>query len=520
MTVVTIETPEPLASQLGAAYNDLEILSENLADAQLALEDRGWTRLGMQSAIEFTPDGIRRAAVLCRTMAVVNPLIKRGVNLGIAYVWGQGVEIRAKSASDDDEDLAEQVNTVIQGFLDDPSNQRTFSSAQAREELDRTIRTDGNLPLVLVTNPLTGRVQVRTIPLEQIVDIIANPDDATEPWLYLREWTSSAKKIGVDGSLVTETTRFRRYYPALGWRPAARPIRVSGVDVAWDSPVMHLTVNRLTGWTYGIGDVYAAIGWARGYKEFLEAWLGLMKSLTKWAWRATSKGAGAAKVRTALSAQSAAQAAATGLMATTDENTNLEAIPKSGATIDADSARPLAAMVAAALEVPVTMLLGDPGVTGARATAETLDKPLELTVGMRRDRWGAWHQDVLAHVIRASILAPRGVLSGSVTADPVTGQQVVMLAGGVPVPTIEVTWPPLDKTTLRDELEAITLAKDLRVVPLETIARLTLTALDVDDVDELLDSMRDVDGNFVPPQDVQDALGVLGSIARGDQPDL
>ncbi len=519
MTVVALPTNEA-AEQLAAAYNDIELLTENLADAQLALEDVGWTRVGMQAATAFTPEGIRRAAVLCRTMTVVNPLIKRGVNLGIAYVWGQGVEIRAKSAGDDDKELAEQVNTVIQAFLDDPSNQRTFTSAQAREELDRTVRTDGNLPVVLFTNPLTGRVQVRTIPLEQIVDIVSNPDDATEPWLYLREWTSSVKTVTTGGDLVTETTRHRRYYPALGWRPTYRPIRVSQIDVAWDSPLIHFTVNRLTGWEYGIGDVYAAIAWARGYKEYLEAWLGLMKSLTKWAWRANSKGAGAAKIRTALKAQSPAQAAATGLVATTDENTNLEAIPKSGATIDADSARPLAAMVAAALEVPVTMLLGDPGVTGARATAETLDKPLELTVRMRRDRWGAWYQTILGHVVRAAIMAPRGLLAGSVTVDPTTGQETVTLAGRVPVPTIEITWPALDKTSLKEELEAITLAQDLRVVDSEVIARLTLTALDVDDVDEAIDKMRDADGNFVPPPDVRDALGVLGAVAAGDQPDL
>jgi hypothetical protein len=56
----------------------------------------------------------------------------------------------------------------------------------------------------------------------------------------------------------------------------------------------------------------------------------------------------------------------------------------SGATIDSGSGKPLAGMVAAALDVPITMLLADPGVTGARATAETLDKPLELTTGSRR----------------------------------------------------------------------------------------------------------------------------------------
>jgi hypothetical protein len=54
-------------------------------------------------------------------------------------------------------------------------------------------------------------------------------------------------------------------------------------------------------------------------------------------------------------------------------------VSKSGAQIDANSSQPFATRAAAALEVPVTMLLGDPGITGARATAETLDQPTELT---------------------------------------------------------------------------------------------------------------------------------------------
>jgi hypothetical protein len=66
---------------------------------------------------------------------------------------------------------------------------------------------------------------------------------------------------------------------------------------------------------------------------------------------------------------------------------NLEAIPKSGATIDSESGKPLAAMVAAALGMSVTMLLADPGTTGARAVAETLDKPTILEMGMRRRLW-------------------------------------------------------------------------------------------------------------------------------------
>jgi hypothetical protein len=75
--------------------------------------------------------------------------------------------------------------------------------------------------------------------------------------------------------------------------------------------------------------------------------------------------------------------AGAGSWAATDPGTTMSMVSKSGAQIDADSHRPLATMVAAALEVPLTMLLGDPGITGARATAETLDEPTELMARLR-----------------------------------------------------------------------------------------------------------------------------------------
>jgi hypothetical protein len=65
-------------------------------------------------------------------------------------------------------------------------------------------------------------------------------------------------------------------------------------------------------------------------------------------------------------------------------------------------------MVASALEVPVTMLLGDPGVTGARATAATLDQPTELAMNLRRALWSEFMTDVLNHVIDWAIRAPKG----------------------------------------------------------------------------------------------------------------
>src|SRR5205085_2255542 len=106
----------------------------------------------------------------------------------------------------------------------------------------------------------------------------------------------------------------------------------------------------------------------------------------------------------------------------------LEAVSKSGATIDANSGKPLAGMAAAGLGVPVTMLLADPGITGARAVAETLDLPTVLEMGMRRLVWQGYLTELIQYVIDQAVLAPRGPLRGSLIRDD-WGKLQMQLAG-------------------------------------------------------------------------------------------
>jgi hypothetical protein len=91
-------------------------------------------------------------------------------------------------------------------------------------------------------------------------------------------------------------------HPALGYRPAQRIKTLNGAEVRWDAPILHVPVNRLDGWKYGIPDVYASIAWARMYRDFLVDWALLTKSLSKFAWKATGgtksrAQAAAAKIR-------------------------------------------------------------------------------------------------------------------------------------------------------------------------------------------------------------------------------
>jgi hypothetical protein len=492
---------DDLSEALRAEQENNLLVTESLADLELALEDSGWRKLAFTGTNEFTRDGLRQISALCQLMAIKNPLIKRGLNLRIAYVWGQGVQFSARSNGEDGE---QDVNAVVQAFLDDPMNRRVLTGQQAAEEKERALGTDGNVHLALFTSPRSGRVQVRELPWDEITDVICNPDDAAEVWYYRRDWTRQAPDP-LSGEIRAE--QVTTLYPDVHYRPQVRLRRgrIDGRDaeIMWDAPVVQISVNKLSGWKFGVGDAYAAIDWARAYKDFLEDWAKLVKALSRFAWKTTGPGSKTAQ-RAARIAQAASRSAVTGerndigATAVMDPMSTLEAIPKTGATIDSESGRPLAMMVASALGVPVTMLLGDPGQTGARATAETLDKPTELEMGSRRALWTAGYETILSYVIDQAVKAPGGPLRGTVMRDPETGREVVTLAGDGDR-TIDIDWPPLSETDPVALIEAIVKAEATGKVPPLLIARLLMQALGVEDVDEWLAELVDENGDFVSP---------------------
>jgi hypothetical protein len=502
----------PTLEQVAALENTLEAMQEALIDAQMAADEAGWAKIGDEGTV-LTREELRRASRLARVMAVADPLIRRAINLRIAYVWGGGVTIQAKQEDDGGQDI----NAVIQAFLDDPLNQATFTSAQAREEFERRLATGGQSFEAFVTSPLSGRVQVRNVPADEVDDIVLNPDDKADPWFYKRTYSRTVVEAGYAGTRTRRETR-TVYYPALGYWPKQRPSTIDGRPVEWDKPVLHTFVNRPEGSLYGVGDVHAALPWARGYKEFLEDWARLVKALSRFAFRATAKNrAGAAKTRAVIGAAPAAADGQVGQTVITGEGQSFEAIGKSGATIDSNSGRPLAAMVAAATDIPVTMLLADPGVTGARATAETLDKPLELIAGMRRDLHAARLRQVLGYVIDQAVKAPQGPLRGVRTVDQVTGREVIRLAGDQDR-SIDVDWPDLSDTDVKTLVDAIVAADGTELVPELVTLRLLLMALDVDNIDEILEKVTDDDGNFVTPRDATAARAQQDAVAGGNVP--
>lgn len=492
----SVPSTSDLLTEVTALANNNHLLQERLADLELAAEDVGWEMATAQLTQEFSRKGLESVTRNCRVMAVASPLIKRGIQVRTGYIWGQGLTIGARAAAGQD------VNSVVQDWWDDESNKVSLTSSQAQEELERALGTDGQVFLASFTDQLTGRVQNRSTPFEEIVDVINNPDDRDDPWFYLRQYQVTVVEAGYTGLTRLRPETRRVFHPALGFWPKSRPKSIDGIPVQWDVPILHVPVNRLDGWKWGVPDVYAALPWARAYEGFLTDWARLVKALSKFAWRLT--GDRATKVRSAATRMGAALPANVppiggsdaGGVAAMGPGAHLEAIPKSGATIDSESGRPLASMVAAGLGLPVTTLLSDPGTTGARAVAETLEQPTILEMGMRRELWAGVLQRLAGYAIDQAVKAPQGPLRGVVK--QVGNRQVITLAGDVER-TVVVEWPDLNEMDPVQLVTAIATAEGTGVMPSLEVLRLLLAALRVKDADEVIDSVTDDEGNFIDP---------------------
>lgn len=521
---------QQLTEQAIAQAHELELLREGFADLALAAEDKDWLRLGAAAEDAFDRRGIGQIASNCRVMTVASPLLKRGKQLRAGYVWGQGVEVQARAGAK----AVQDVNAVIQAFWDDESNQTAFTSSLAQEENEGVLYSDGNFFLAAFTNPLTGRVQVRSTPFDEIVDVITNPEDRDDPWFYVREYTTTVIRPFRDAKGVLSTRAraqvIKELHPAMGYRPRvrAKAIDVEGttMPVKWDAPMLHVPVNRLDGWKFGIPDAYASLPWARAYEGFLTDWARLVKALSKFAWRLS--GDRASKAKRAASAIGAAmpagvpplgvQTSDAGQVAAYGPGAQLEAIPKTGATIDSESGRPLAAIAAAGIGIPVTTLLADPGTTGARATAETLREPLVREMGMRRSLWGSVIKTLASYVIDQAVKAPRGPLRGTVSRDE-DDREVVTLVGEVER-TVEVVWPSFDEIDIAGMVAAIVDAESTKVLPPREIAKLLLAAFQVEDADELIEGLFDDDGQWADGEGPTVGAGAeaMRRFRRGEDP--
>nr|DAT20311.1 MAG TPA: portal [Caudoviricetes sp.] len=466
-------------------HSNNELLQERIAELELALDDVGYERIGDSNFDkQFTKASIDKIAAMARVYWLKNPLIKRAVATQANYVFGQGVDVVAAD---------EDVQTVVDAFMEDSKNRAELTGEQAMLTKETELQVTSNLFFTFFTDPLNGATRVRTIPLSEITRIIYNPDDSKEPWYYYRQW-QQPKEAGSQ-----KYEMHQAMYPDINYMPkGGLPKHFNGIEVMALNPVYHVKTNCLSDMEYGVSEIYAAIDWAKAYKDFLEDWYTIVKSLSKFAWKATSKSGatGMAQAKQVLegainggsnpmNSDLPGQAAQVWM---SSDNFDLAPMPKSGATVAVDDGRRALLMVCAATGI-YEHYFGDPS-TGNLATAKAMEQPMLLMFQERQELWTDVFNTILGYVVNQSALKPGGKLRGVMSFNDYGESYVDM---GDTDRSVDVKFPPILQEDVNERIDAIVKSVTLsgqtpaNTIDLKTATTQMLTALgeDTDIVDKL-----------------------------------
>lgn len=487
-----------LLESLNEQIADRIHLLERLDELEIALENKDWIRVGWQSDQEFSRGGLRTIAKQARLYYLKNPLVNRGVRIQSFYVFGRGINVSAKD---------ETINEVIQAFLDDKENLRELTGAVARKQKDIDLRLDGNLFFVFFTHPTTGKVRISSIDVNEIEDVICDPQNRSKVWFYKRIWTYTDFDLSTGEQKVISATRYYRDF-----KYSSEVKKIGDIEVD-PNPVYHIKTGGFHNWRFGVSEVYNTLDWAKAYKGFLEDFSTVVKALAKFAWNI--KVQGGTRAVAAAKTKLGTTFAASGTNVETNpppvagstwiaDNVPLDPVRTANSTTPAEQGKPIKLMVAAGFGLPDTFF-GDTD-TGNLATAKALDRPTELAFVDRQELWKEIYETILEFVVYQSVIAPEGKLNAVANPDVNEYQEPVIVYNGEVDSHIDVDFPPILERDTKDYITAMVSAFTLDgkppsvVTDLKLIAKLMLTAIGVDDVDEIIDELYPEDTAMVDQQ--------------------
>lgn len=481
---------------------------ESIADLELSLDDVGWRDLdgvGSTQLWNFSRAAISKMVKLSRLMYIANPLMRRAVTVQELYVWGSGCTIKAEN---------ETVNEVLEDFFKDPKNQCVIGDNWAEREREQ--RIDGNTFFVFFRNRENGAIRVRLLAVDEIVQVICNPDDAKEPWFYKRSGYTDLNGV------VQEA----RLYPDIDYNPRVKP-RVYGIDylaVEWDKPVLHVKTGGLSMMRFGMPELFSAIPWATAYKKILENFATILAAYARVAMQIKNnpgkKGIAASKAKLGTGVQGATQAVDNNPPTNTASwflasgGVELSAVKTAHSTTGPDEARALRSMVAAGSDTP-EHFFGDSDI-GNFATSTTLDRPTELKMVARQNMWAGVMGRMARYVITSSASAPQGKLRGAGYTVTVYYDQFDGTAGVLITPPegenkkFQVTFPSILERDVTDRVRSVVQAATLGGSPAEGIIKdrrllfkLLMEALGQKDADGLTAQLypQTLEQGFIDPAD-------------------
>lgn len=435
-----------LRGENDALQHSMEVLQESMADVVLALDDVGWRPLGQnEDATEIKLDTIKNVAQTTRGLVAINPLIKRGVAVRTTFIWGEGVKFEGIDENDP--------------ILKDSNNKKFLFSPQAYAEIEACMATDGQL-FTLITKPGGGRRRLSTdgksgvakitrVPMSEIVGTVTNPSNKEDIWFYKRSWQVTTENYRTGE---TKVDNIEAWFPATDYDiENGKPFSIQNKPVVWNSAILHNTANKQVGWKWGAPDLMSVIFWTKAYKEFLENSATLVKAYSRFAFKITAQSKnGVQSAATKVAAQPTrdpftGEVQNIGGTALMGMGTTMSTIGRTGGSVDFNAGLPLAAMVAAGLEIPLTALTSDSG-SSNRSAAETLETPTLKAMKARQQLWSGYFERLFDYLGK---------------------------------PDVKVIWGKIESGDLLRNLQAVAAGVAMNVLHAEEIRELVTVALEL-----------------------------------------
>lgn len=466
-----------LSEQNQALKLNQEFLTESIAALEDGMRDPEWRLTNALVEYDFTRRGLMDMIDSSRSMYLLNPLIQRSVDVTTYYTWAQGATF-----SMENEDV---FDAVMKPLMDNDANRSELYDHEARIQSDVDQQVEGNIFIAMPTN-IFGEVSVRTIPTVEIKEIIRKPGDAAVIMYYRRVWVEDVWSEALGNS---QQVQREELYPDWRYHPSSKPSANGSLKINWMSPILHAKTGGTKKMDFGIPATYSSLPWAKAYKGFLEDWHTVVKSLSRFAWKATGKKKPIDRLKRRLQSTKGEDAGpetnpapGVGSIFAGAEGTDLSPINKTGATIASDDSRPSRLMVSSGMGLPDTILSGD-AQQGALATAKTLDRPTELYFVHRQAFWTSIHQGIARYAVDAAVRF--GLITGGLKDyDRRTGQDMIVPPEKT---TLELTFPPILEHDQKEVIEGINVAS--KFIPEETTSQLMLEALGVEGIKDALEQM-------------------------------
>lgn len=345
--------------------------SMSRARAMLQREDIGWTRLDGESQDAVPLSVIKDHSMRARHLASYNPLVKRGIAIRNAYMWSSMPQY-------------DGLTKAAQKRLDGP-----LLGLSARMRDESALCTDGII--VYLVDRARGRVM--PVPLKRVVSVARTPDAVDESDIAAFLIQPATAQGAEPASPATTVSSGDPVWHVVAGHEASVIRDPNGYKVARDVAV-YATVNRQVGEVWGKPDLMGAVYWARAYKEYLEASYTVARALARVAFKVSSM---SQRQQQAVLSQVSQMGSGAGGTASLGQGQDIQAVVKSGAGMDFTAGSPLAAMVSAALDVPLSVLLTDGSAGGRQGAESALEDPTFKAFEMRRQI----HADLVQRVLDA-----------------------------------------------------------------------------------------------------------------------